>query len=105
MADGLTRSSPDDPLLSLVNHEALHPAPKRSTPASAAMTKNRAAPRWEVGVVPPLAVLKDHPPDNALRPVPSLTAYTILTGFAGSWRKYDCLRESNYSSRFSKENE
>jgi hypothetical protein len=35
----------------------------------------------------------------------SLTAYTILTGFAGSWRKYDCLRESNYSSRFSKENE
>ena len=35
----------------------------------------------------------------------TLTAYTILTGFAGSWRKYDCLRELNYSSRFSKENE
>ena len=80
MAGGLTRSSPDDPLLSLVDHEALHPAPiMSSTPASAAMAKNWAAPRWEVGVALPLAVFKDQPSDNALRPVPPASCHPWLS--------------------------
>lgn len=33
----------------------------------------------------------------------TLTSYTVLVGFAASWRKYQLLQESNYSSRFEKE--
>jgi hypothetical protein len=33
----------------------------------------------------------------------TLTAYTVLAAFAGSWRKYELLQELNYGSRFGKE--
>lgn len=58
-----------------------------------------------LALVPLLSLVLNYTPWGIrLEPlIITLTTYTVLVGFAASWRKYQLLQESNYSSKLEKE--